>query len=131
MAKSKDNNEQPQHIPPPEILEERRKRKFSIDPKSIEKEAQDRMNAWARALMKKHESKLSFAKYQHGDFVASGTVEAEQIDIPVFYNKKKWPDLHWVIHRVRNYWSVTLMSKNRLCAKYFFANLNFTKEELV
>jgi len=123
-------NEIPEHMPPPEILEERRKRKFIIDPSNITPQAQARINQWARTLMKKHESKLSFARYKDRDFVASGEVKAEDLDISILYDAVKYSDFHWWLRREKDKWALTLTfrdqyGRQKIATKHFFANLKF------
>jgi len=122
----------PIKLPPQSVLEQRRKRKFIIDPKNVTQGEQERLNNWTRSMMKKYESKLSFARYKDRDFVASGIVRPEDIDIGFLYNRVKYVELHWWIRRERDMWVLQLMFKDpnknspdKIAARYFFANLRF------
>jgi len=81
--------------PPPEILEARRKPQYVVDPKEVKDKDDVRVRLWAAEIMKKHDSKLT-DKWKENAIIATGDVEAEDVDILNIYPFK---DLHWIIFR--------------------------------
>jgi len=76
-------------------LDERRKPQFIIDPSEVEAKDDIRVRKWAFEKVKEHESKLT-SQWKENQIVASGDVEAEDIDIRNVYD---FEDMHWIIYR--------------------------------
>ncbi len=111
----------PQVDPPPpeDELEKRREPKYIIDPKSVKPVEDARIRAWFASVMTKNEHRLS-DKWQHREIVWTESIKPEDVDIQQVY---PYPDLHYVIYRDRNLWSIMLMSQRTMLAKSSFARI--------
>ncbi len=79
--------------PPQDVLDARRKPRPVVE--HITDKDEIRVRAWAHAKMKEHESKLT-DKWSQNAIVASGDIEAEDVDIRGVYD---FEDMHWIIYR--------------------------------
>lgn len=102
--------------PPPDekTIQERRRPKFVIDPKDVSKTDGERVRDWMLETIKKYESKLDLKKWKHLDIVAANQVEAEAIDVRNIY---PFADLHWVIFREGNCFSIMLVGNRVMLCK--------------
>ena len=106
--------------PPEHILKERRKPKYVLDPNEVTAREKKRLMEWSRDLIVKHESKLSFSKWKHGEIIASGIIEPESIDVGEIYS---FGELNWYIYRSHDKWNVLLRSHHRVLSVASYAKL--------
>ena len=116
----------PQVDPKPseEVLQERRKPQFIVEPKEISNQDNLRARSWAAEIMQKHEDKLNTNHFKNREIVTSGTIPPEAIDIRSLY---PFPELHWIIYRndrmKQVMWSVMLLSQHRCLFVSTFATI--------
>ena len=103
---------------------EKNRRKFIIDPLTITKQQQKRMEQWAAEIMKKNEHKLDRKKYKHQQVVTSNEIKPEDIAIKQIYPIE---DLNWLIYRhidkKKDLWVLMLRSKGRVLLQAGFAKI--------
>lgn len=109
--------------PPPnhQMLENRRKRKWVVDPKDVKKDDELRVRQWGLDIMKKHEKYLD-DKLPDKRIVARKDVSPEDIDIRNIYPFK---DLWWMIYKNSNYWTLRICYKNKGGAYSILAELTY------
>lgn len=96
-------------IPDEEILENRRKPKFIIDPKDVQVKDDTRVRQWAWDVIKRmdREDRLD-SSVPDGRIVYDKTIEPEDIDIKNIY---PFEDLWYMVFRKGTFWKLRLIHK--------------------
>jgi hypothetical protein len=105
--------------PPDDVMEERRKPKWILDPATVTEKEINHLRQWANAKMKRYEGKMSWEVPDRA-IIASGDVEPEEPDIGSVYG---FSDLHWIIYRDGNFFSFQLFSKKSSLLKIQYAKV--------
>ena len=110
--------------PNEEILKERRRPKFIVDPKDVEVKDDVRVRQWALEVMKKmdREDRLD-SSVPDGRIVYDKAIKPEDIDIKNIY---PFEDLWYMIFRKGDFWKLRLIHKRPAGNYAILAEMTYT-----